>query len=240
MAPKQGAVVIAAAIAATGAIAASAFSYWNQRRSERLQVELANTAVQRRMADLRRSGINPILAGQGVGAGGVSVQPVRFENPFEDVPDNLATAQRVKNENQLVEEQRAKLKADTAVAEKQLDIQEASLLTSKFQNALTEATTRLNSANADKQEVVNLLYKLVGNSLKKYLGVGERDAGVDTVLRHIGELVGIKPGENPGWSLWKLFSGGEEEKPADWKWEPRHMQSHKEVPTTFRDIRKER
>lgn len=229
-----------AIIAAAGSIGASALSYWNQRRSERLQEDLANSAVRRRMADLRKAGINPILAAQGVGAGGVSVQPVRFENPLEQFPDNMATAQRVKNENQLVEEQREKLKADTNVAKKQLDIMDASLVSSRLNNALTVASTRLNSANADKAEVVNLIYKLVGNTLKKYLGAGEKDADVESAAKRLLKVFGVGSGESPAEALWDYLTGDEDSPAPEKVWTPESMKSHKEVPATFRDVRKER
>lgn len=205
-------VPVAALIAAGGAIASSAMSWWNQRRSERLQEDLANTAVQRRMRDLRRAGINPILAAQGQGAGNVSVQPIRFENPFEQLPDNIATAQRVQNENQLVEEQRAKLKADTEVSRKQLDVMDVSMTSSKLNNALTIAQTRLTGAKANQEEVLGDLYRVIGNSLRKYLGTGEKNATVETVAAKILRLLGLKS-EDPAEELqevlqeWKASSG---------------------------------
>lgn len=202
-----------ALIAVGGSIAASAMSYWNQRRSERLQEELANTAVQRRMADLKRAGINPILAAQGVGAGGVSVQPVRFENPLEQFPDNVATAKRVQNENSLLEEQREKLKADTEVSKKQLSIMDASLVSSKLNNALTVATTRLNTAKADQEEVWGDVFRLIGNSLDKYLGTKSRNATIETLAQKLLSALGFGKAEEPAETLeeyrksWKASGG---------------------------------
>lgn len=231
--------MLPAILTIAGSLGASAFNYWNQRRSERLQERLANSAVTRRMEDLRRAGINPILAAQGQGAGGVSVQPVRFENPLEQFSDNLATAQRVENENQLVEEQRDKLKADTEVSKKQIDVMRESILSSQLNRTATQITNRLNSAKADQEEVWAMVYRMVGNTLDKYLGAKSRSATVESAASRVLKALGFTVDEDsPAGQLWKWLSTKEEQ--AERKVEPWQLKSHKEVPTTFRDIRKER
>ena len=74
-----------------GGILSSAASIYNNRQqlkyareANRLQVDLANTAHQREVRDLRRAGLNPILSAQGSGAG--NVNPVAY-NP--DAPTQL-------------------------------------------------------------------------------------------------------------------------------------------------------
>lgn len=202
---SEGLNVWPAILAAAASIGSSALSWWNQRRSENLAQDLANTAVQRRMADLKAAGINPILAGQGQGAAVPVVQPVRFENPFESLPDNVATAKRVENENTLVEEQRAKLKADTEVSRKQLDVMETSMTKTAFDNARTIAETRLTTAKANQEEVWGDVFRLVGNSLRKYLGTGERNADVESAIQHILSAFGVGRVTEPSTVLGRLY-----------------------------------
>lgn len=180
-------------------IGSSALSWWNQRRSENLQRDLANTAVQRRVADLRAAGINPILAANGQGAAVPSVQPVRFENPVEAAADVYVSAKRIGNESSLVEEQRAKLVADTEVSRETLvNMREsAKLIGEQIKN--TGANTALARYKGLEAEAMAQLWRLVGNSLSKYFGSRRSGADVDSAIDQLVEQVvgGFKEVEIP-------------------------------------------
>lgn len=170
-------------------IGSSALSWWNQRRSENLQRDLANTAVQRRVADLRAAGINPILAANGQGAAVPSVQPVRFENPMEAAADVYVAAKRIGNESSLLEEQRAKLTQEV------VNLKETAKLTAE-QVKNTAANTAMTWKKMTEAEFWQQLFRVAGNTLSRYLGSRkpgqDADGAFEVLADELAKQFGVK------------------------------------------------
>lgn len=60
--------IISGGISAAGNVAQGILNYFGQDKNRQMQIELANTAIQRRMSDLEKAGINPLMAGKIGGA----------------------------------------------------------------------------------------------------------------------------------------------------------------------------
>ena len=71
----------AATAAAGGSLFSSALSYRNAQTNRRFQANMSNTAYSRAMADMRRAGLNPILAGKMGGMSTPMGSSVNIGNP---------------------------------------------------------------------------------------------------------------------------------------------------------------
>lgn len=83
----------AASIAEAGAsLAATAQQVREAEKNRDFQASMSNSAVYRRMLDLRKAGINPILAGQGMGASTPSGGQAQITNPLKGFSQNISSA----------------------------------------------------------------------------------------------------------------------------------------------------
>lgn len=124
--------LLAAAVAGAGAIIGSAVSAWSQQRTnesqERLQnatndtsIELANTAHQREIADLKAAGLNPVLSAGGSGAATPTLGTAQVQNPMPNMGElavqtanAMSTAKQTQATSALNKTQAEKTAVETA------------------------------------------------------------------------------------------------------------------------------
>lgn len=110
-----------AAVAAGGGIIGSALSYKDAQEARKWQERMARNAVQYRVEDLRKAGINPILAaGAGLG-GGLSVPGTAVANPGDFGGSAYSTARAQTAQRKVAEAQGRYWGAEADIKEAERD-----------------------------------------------------------------------------------------------------------------------
>lgn len=83
------------------------------KKNRDFQERMSNTAHQREMADLKRSGLNPLLTGKYGGASTPTGNVATMQNPVEGLPQAASSAASLMQSKPLVAAQIANTQADT-------------------------------------------------------------------------------------------------------------------------------
>lgn len=90
-----GAMLGAGAMSTAGTLYANQQALKNTNKWNDVQIDLANTAHQREVMDLRAAGLNPILSASGSGAAVPSLGGTQFQNPGEGISNGINSAANV-------------------------------------------------------------------------------------------------------------------------------------------------
>jgi hypothetical protein len=111
-----GASLASAGISAIGGIASSAMSMKEARKNRAWQERMSNTAYQRQVKDLRKAGLNPMLAfGNSAGASTPAGAMGQITNSAKDAVDSF-------NATRLIKEQIKNIQADTSKKDEEADL----------------------------------------------------------------------------------------------------------------------
>ena len=135
--------IVGGIVSAKGAASSNEANLQIARENRRFQRKMSNTAYQRSMADMRRAGLNPILAYKQGGASTPSGSVATMQNPNKDAVAAATGAVSAYLQTKQIKAQVANVEANTVQTEANTALTQAKLVTEAKQQGFIGANTGL-------------------------------------------------------------------------------------------------
>lgn len=151
-----------------------------QRRQMEFQRYMSNTSYQRRIHDLQKAGLNPMLAYQQGGATTPAGAAAVMQNPSKDFSSAAGKAWQIKRQKDMFNQELSNLKA-----------QENSALSSAYQ---AQTQSKVNEMQAKILEPQQMSAKAEAKLLKEQHDLNRKLLYFDAILNRMGKAAGMVPG----------------------------------------------